>query len=93
MTTLDIQGTVTDQAGTVYTYHTTATSTAAVDTITAPASVNPASAPAGTTRTLIATAVSSTGSALTFGTPTAPGISFTPIANQPAGQAQWSFVY
>jgi hypothetical protein len=57
------------------------------------ATVSPSSAPAGTTRTLTLTASSLQGLPLTFATPAGTGLTFTPVSGQPAGQAQWTFVY
>ena len=87
--TVTISGTVTDATGASGNYSVVVT----LDSVTATASVNPATAPAGTTRTLTVNATSATGSALTFATPTGPGLTFTPVGGQPAGQAQWTFVY
>jgi hypothetical protein len=42
---------------------------------------------------LTVVAASNSGSALTFPTPASAGITFTPVGSQPAGQAQWTFVY
>lgn len=56
-------------------------------------SVSPDPAPAGTTRTLTVIATSSLAMSLTFDTPVASGITFTPVGGQPPGQAQWTFVY
>jgi hypothetical protein len=87
--TVTITGTVTDSVGAVGAYSVVVT----LDSVTASASVSPATAPAGTTRTLTVTAASSTGAALTFATPVGTGLVFTPVAGQPAGQAQWTFIY
>jgi hypothetical protein len=87
--TVTITGTVTDAVGGTGSYSVVVT----LDSVTANASVAPATAPAGTTRTLTVTATSSTGAALTFVTPVVSGLTFTPVSGQPAGQAQWTFVY
>jgi hypothetical protein len=87
--TVTITGTVTDAVGATGSYSVVVT----LDSVTANASVTPATAPAGTTRTLTVTATSSTGAALTFPTPVVSGLTFTSVGSQPAGQAQWTFVY
>jgi hypothetical protein len=87
---ITITGTVTDASGAVSTFSTTVTTDQV--TITS-ATVSPAVAPTGTQRTLTVVATSSGGLALTFGTPVAAGITFTPVSAQPAGQAAWTFVY
>jgi len=90
-TTLTIGGSVTDAAGTTQTWGGSCTATLPTDTITVSSvAVSPVSAPQGTSRTLTVVATSSTGSALTFNTPTATGITFTPVAGSPG---QWTFVY
>lgn len=72
----------------------TATVDSPPDTVTINSCVvDPASAPAGTQRTLTAAASSSSGSALTWGAPVADGIVFTEVPGQPAGTAKWSFTY
>ena len=89
-TSITIVGTITDSDGSSSTFSTTA----ALDAVTIlTAAVVPQSAPGGTTRTLTVTASSMAAAALTFGLPVAAGITFTPVANQPAGQGQWTFVY
>lgn len=85
--------TVTDAAGGSATANFTVTATAADAVTINSVTVTPASAPSGTTRTLTVTATSSTGSALTFGTPVMTGATFTVVSGQPAGQAQWTFVF
>lgn len=50
-------------------------------------------APAGTMRLLTVVASSSSGAALSAPEPVSPGITFTPVAGQPAGTFKWSFVY
>ncbi len=73
---------------------TTQTVTANQDVVTISSLVvAPQTAAAGTSRTLTVQANSSAGAALTFATPIATGIVFTPVSGQPAGQAQWTFVY
>ena len=89
-TTIIITGTVTDADGASSTFSTSA----ALDSVSiTSAAVVPATAPAGTTRTLTVIATSSAGATLTFGTPVSAGITFTAVAGQPAGQGQWTFVY
>jgi hypothetical protein len=59
------------------------------------AAVIPAVAAPGTMRTMTVVAVSSAGLPLTAAVPTcgACGITFTPVAGQPAGTFVWTFVY
>lgn len=83
---LTITGTITDTAGASYSFSTTATQ----DMVTGSAVVSPAIAPVGTTRTITVTGTSSAGLPLTYGTPVAAGVTFTPVAGQPG---QWTFVY
>lgn len=86
--TVTISGTVTDSAGASGNYSVVVT----LDSMTATATVTPAVAPAGTARTL--TVVTAGGVApFTFATPTGTGLTFTAVGGQPAGQAQWTFVY
>lgn len=81
---ITITGTLTDAAGATATYSQTVT----LDTMTATAVVTPSVAPAGTTRNL--TVTPSGGVApYTFGTPSATGLTFTPV---PATPGQWTFV-
>lgn len=81
---ITITGTVTDAAGASGTFSVDVT----IDSFSLSASVSPAVAPAGTTRTL--TVVPSGGTApYTFGTPSATGLSFTPVTGSPG---QWTFV-
>lgn len=80
---LTITGTVTDTVGAVGSYSITANQ----DTFTLAAVVTPATAPAGTTRTLTVTPTGGV-APFTYGTPVASGISFTPVS---AGK--WTFVY
>lgn len=88
--TITITGTVTDADGASSTFSTSAS----LDSVSiTSATVVPATAPSGTTRTLTVLAASSLGAALTFGLPVASGITFTPAAGQPAGQGQWTFVF
>jgi hypothetical protein len=84
MLTINFQ--VTDQFGAVFTGSATATQ----DIVTATATITPATAAAGTTRNITINASSSAGGSLTYSTPTAPGIVFTPVAGQ---SNQWTFVY
>ncbi len=88
--TVTITGTVTDAAGASGAFSVVVTLDAV--TITS-ATVAPAIAPAGTTRTLTVVATSSSGATLTFGTPVGTGLTFTSVGGQPAGQAQWTFVF
>ena len=87
--TITITGTVTDQNNASGAYSVVVT----LDNVTAAATVTPATAPAGTTRTLTVVGTSSAGAPLAFPAPVVSGITFTPVAGQPAGQAQWTFVY
>jgi hypothetical protein len=90
MITITITGSVTDANGASQTF----SASAVIDAVTiTSAVVSPLTAPAGTTRTLTVIATSSLGAALTFGTPVAAGIIFTPVSGQPSGQAAWTFVY
>jgi hypothetical protein len=88
MSTVTISGTVTDSEGAVGSYSVTVT----LDAIGATATVTPAVAPAGTTRTLTVTTTGGV-APLTFATPVGTGLTFTPVSGQPAGQAAWTFVY
>ncbi len=84
-TTITITGTVTDASGASGSYSTTVT----LDSFTLAATVTPQTAPAGTTRNL--TVVPSGGTPpYTFGSPSAPGITFTPVVGTPG---QWTFPY
>jgi hypothetical protein len=86
MSTLTVTFVITDSAGVTF----TGTTTAQSDAVTGSAVITPAIAPAGTTRNITVTGTSSAGLALTYGTPTAPGTTFTPVAGQ---NNQWTFVY
>jgi hypothetical protein len=86
MTTITITGTITDTDGATASF----SCSAQADTITGSGVVTPQTAPAGTTRNLTATGVSSAGLVLTYNTPVATGITFTPVSGQPN---QWTFVY
>jgi hypothetical protein len=89
-TTITITGVISDADGASATFSTSA----AIDSVSiVSAAVVPQTAPAGTLRTLTVVAASSAGAALTFSTPVATGITFTAIAGQPAGQAQWTFTF
>lgn len=57
------------------------------------ATVTPAVAPAGTTRTLTVVGNSSAGLALTGSVNAVSGVTFTPVSGQPAGTFAWTFVY
>lgn len=59
----------------------------------ASAMVTPAVAPAGTSRTLTVVASSSAGLALTASVNAVSGVTFTPVAGQPAATFAWTFVY
>jgi hypothetical protein len=84
--TITITGTVTDSAGATGNYSVVVT----LDSFTLSATVTPASAPAGTMRTLTVTPTDGT-PPFTYATPTAPGIiTFTPVSGQ---SNQWTFVY
>jgi hypothetical protein len=90
MSTITISGLVTDNSGASQTF----SASAIIDAVTiTSAVVSPQTAAAGTTRTLTVIATSSASGVLTFGMPTAAGISFTAVSGQPAGQAKWTFVY
>lgn len=90
-TTVTIQGTVNGANGAVGVYGPVAVTLSTV-TVTS-STVDKPSAPAGTLRTLTVTATSSSGAALTAPLPTAPGVTFTPVAGQPAGTFKWTFMY
>ena len=90
MSTITLQVSITDAIGAVG----VATATAQIDTVTIVSStVTPQNAPAGTQRTWTVVAQSSSGAALTAGTPTAnrPGPVFTPVSGQPPGTFAWTF--
>lgn len=90
MPSITITGTITDANGASASF----TTSAAIDAVSITSvAVVPQTAPAGATRTLTVQATSSAGAALTFGMPVAAGITFTPVAGQPPGQAQWTFVF
>lgn len=98
-TTITIQGTVSSANGAIGTFGPVTLPvtvipppTPSMVTITSQA-VDKPDAPAGTSRILTVTATSSTGAALSAPLPAASGITFTPIAGQPAGTFKWSFVY
>lgn len=84
MSTITITGTVTDSAGASGSYTVVVT----LDSFTLSAVVTPAVAPAGTTRTLTVTPTGGV-APFTFATPTATGLTFTPVNGQ---QGQWTFV-
>ena len=84
--TITITGQVTDSAGLVFTFSTTAVQ----DSFTATASVSPQTAPPGTTRTWTYSPPVGGIGPFTYATPVAAGITFTPVAGQPT---QWTFVY
>jgi hypothetical protein len=86
MTTLTITGTITDSTGVTFSFSGVATQIAP---ITATIVITPAVAPVGTLRNLTVTPSGGV-PPYAFGTPTAPGLTFTPVPNQPG---QWTFVY
>ena len=89
-TSITITGVVTDADGSTSTF----SASAFLDTITiVSATIVPATAPSGTTRTLTVVANSSANAVLTFNLPTATGITFTAVANQVSGTGKWTFVY
>ena len=85
MSTVTIIGTVTDSVGATGSYSVVVT----LDSFTLSAVVTPSVAPAGTTRTLTVTPTGGT-TPFTYSTPTASGITFTPVSGQ---TNQWTFVY
>lgn len=85
MSTVTITGTVTDSSGASGAYSVVVT----LDSFTLSAVVTPATAPAGTTRTLTVTPTGGT-TPFTYLTPTATGITFTAVSGKPG---QWTFVY
>lgn len=90
--TLNITGSVTDADGNSAPFTATATqSTADVVTIVS-VTVTPADGPVGTARTLTVVAKSSQSEVLTA-TVEATGVTFTPVAGQPAGTFVWDFQY
>jgi hypothetical protein len=88
-TSITITGTACDSSGCAP-FSVTATTDAV--SITS-ASVTPAVAPVGTTRTLTVVAASSAGLALTGSVNAVSGVTFTPVTGQPAGTFAWTFVY
>jgi hypothetical protein len=88
---ITITGTVTDPNGSAPFSITVTTDQVSVTS----AAVVPAVAPPGTMRTLTVVATSSAGLPLAAATPTcgACGVTFTPVAGQPAGTFVWTFVY
>lgn len=85
MSTVTITGTITDAAGVVSNF----TGTATIDVLGATATIVPAVAPPGTTRTLTVVPVGGI-APFTFSPPVGAGLTFTPVAGQPG---QWTFVY
>jgi hypothetical protein len=85
MSTVTINGTVTDAVGASGAYSVVVT----LDSFTLSAVVTPAVAPAGTTRNLTVTPTGGT-APFTYPTPTGTGLTFTPVSGQPG---QWTFVY
>lgn len=83
--TITITGVVIDAVGLTFPFSTTATQ----DTGTATAVITPAVAAPGTTRNITVTVVGGA-APFVYATPTAAGITFTPVAGQPN---QWTFVY
>jgi len=86
-----ISFTVTDSDGSTA----SGSTTVQTDSITITSSVVvPQSAPTGTALTLTVKATALDPAAtLTFGIPVSPGIAFTAIPGQPAGQAAWTFAF
>jgi hypothetical protein len=93
MSTIQITGTVSDNAGNSVPF-TAAANVSAQDVITiVSATVSPDPAPAGTMRTLTVVATSSLGLPLTATILVIPnGPVFTPVGGQPAGTFVWTFV-
>jgi hypothetical protein len=90
MPTFTLSLTITDTDGST----SVATATGNVDTITITQNkLTPDPAPPNTQRTWTVSAISSSGLVISFGTPTCSqsGITFTPVAGQPAGTAAWTF--
>jgi hypothetical protein len=85
MSTITITGTVIDSDGASGNYSVVVT----LDSFTLAATVTPATAPAGTTRNLTVTPTGGI-APFTYATPTATGITFTPVSGQ---SGQWTFVY
>ena len=85
MSTVLITGTVTDSAGASGNYSVVVT----LDSFTLTATVVPATAPAGTTRTLTVTPTGGV-APFTYSIPVSAGITFTPVTGQ---SNQWTFVY
>lgn len=88
-TSITITGTACDASGCAPFSVTAQTDAVAITSAT----VTPAVAPAGTTRTLAVVASSSAGLALTASVNAVNGVTFTPVAGQPAGTFAWTFVY
>lgn len=86
---ITITGTVTDANGSVPFSVTVTTDQVSVTSAT----VAPAVAPLGTTRTLTIVGNSSASLPLSFTVAPQAGITFTPVAGQPPNQAQFTFVY
>jgi len=89
MSTITITGTVSDGQGSAPFSVTVQTDAVNIQSAT----VTPAVAVAGTTRTLTVVASSSGGLPLTASLAAVAGITFTPVPGQPAGTFVWTFVY
>jgi hypothetical protein len=85
MSTITITGTVTDSDGASGSYSVVVT----LDSFTLSAVVTPATAPAGTTRTLTVTPTGGI-APFTYAPPVAAGLVFTPVSGSPGS---WTFVY
>jgi hypothetical protein len=86
---ITITGTVTDANGSAPFSVTVTTDQVAITSAT----VVPAVAPSGTSRTLTIIATSSAGLALQATLNAVAGITFLPLTGQPAGTFVWTFVY
>lgn len=89
MTTITITGVVSDPDGSAPFSVTVSTDTVSITSAT----VIPAVAAPGTTRTLTVVATSSAGLTLSASINPVSGVTFTPVSNQPPGTFQWTFVY
>lgn len=89
MSTITITGTVSDGQGSAPFSVTVQTDAVLIQSAT----VIPAVAVAGTTRTLTVIASSSGNLPLTASLAPVSGITFTPVSGQPAGTFVWTFVY
>ena len=89
MGTITITGTVSDAQGSAPFSVTVSTDTVSITSAT----VTPAIAAPGTTRTLTVVATSSAGLTLSATVNPVGGITFTPLAGQPSGTFAWTFVF